>query len=195
MAETVERLPLGQRPPAAPSNRIRTLALWGEILCLIALATAVCALAAALISPAWRDNIMFGGMQINNGPPLPLSEETRHAMVFLALPAVACQSLALFMGWQLFRGYRRGDIFTVAAANRLNWIGWIILATAPVGVFTRIMLGRMISGSVQGSTGFSMAFSPADIDVTSIAFGLLAMIVGRVLGEAVKVAEENRSFV
>ena len=73
-------------------------------------------------------------------------------------------------------------------------IGWAIFALAPIGLFIKFMLARLI-GSSAATQGMSLSFSIGDLDFSAIAFGLLAMIIGRVLGEAAKLSAENRMFV
>ena len=98
------------------SDRIRTLAWWGQAMCAAGIAMSLGTLALALLHAGWRDHFMFGGMQLNGGRPLPLSETARQSIVLLMLPPVLCQSFALWTGWQLFKGYRDGEIFTESAA-------------------------------------------------------------------------------
>jgi hypothetical protein len=186
------------RKPNTPmtSERIRKLALWGQGMCVMGMAIPLGTLLMAMISPTWRDHFVFGGMQMNGGPPVPLDEAMRKNIVYLMVVPILCQVLALGAGWKLFGGYRRGEIFTQSAANRLNLIGWAIFAMAPLGLLTKFVLSRLIAGSAQYSIGgMSLSFSIADIDFAAVAFGLLAILIGRVLGEAAKLSEENQQFV
>jgi hypothetical protein len=185
-----------KEPAAAPmSDRIRKLALLGEIMCGLGIVMTVGSVMLAMVNAGWRDHMMFGGMQFNGGPPLPITAAARQLMVYLMVMPVLCQSFALWMGLQLFRGYRNGEIFTQSAALRLNRIGWAIFAMLPVGLLMKVMLSRLLATGHQPADNLSLHFSIADIDVASIAFGLMAIIIGKVLGEAAKLSEENRLFV
>ncbi len=110
---------MGAKPPP---DRIRWLAWWGQLMCGACLVTSLGTLVLALLHTGWRDHLLFGGMQVNGGPPLPLTEAARQQLVFILLPIVLCQAFAMAAAWRLFRGYRRGEIFTSSAAKRLSQI-------------------------------------------------------------------------
>jgi hypothetical protein len=187
------------RDPYA-SRRIRGLALAGELACWVALAVVVGTWLLALLHAEWRDHIMFGGLTIDGQPPLILNEATKLKIALLMLFPVVMQSTAIWFGLLLFKGYRRGEIFTPKAANRLSRVGWAILALMPFGIVLKLALGRLLASSQSGvgaplSSNVILAPSISDIDVSAVAFGLLAILIGRVLGEAAKLSDEHRQFV
>jgi hypothetical protein len=120
-----------------------------------------------------------------------LPEDVRRKIVLIMALPILVQSLALWTGLQLFRGYRRGEIFTLHAAHLLTRIGWIIFAMAPMGLLMKFLLGRLMNSA----PGMSMAVGITDLDFSSIAFGLLAILIGKVLAEAVRLAQENEMFI
>jgi hypothetical protein len=177
-----------------PSDKIRMLAWWGQLMCVICLATSLGSVVLAIADKGWRDHMLFGGTLVNGAPPVPLPEELRAQLVFILLPIVLCQAFAFTAAWLLFRGYRQGEIFTSSAAKRLTQIGYAILAMAPANLIMKIMMTRMMANTSMPET-ITFAFTLSDFDFTAVGFGLLAIIIGRVLGEAAKLSEENRLFV
>jgi hypothetical protein len=173
------------------TQRIRFLAQWGAIICGLGLAILIGTFAAALLNPGWRDMIMFGGLQKDGGVPIPVSEEARRRFVMIMAVPTAVQSFAMWTGLQLFLGYRRGEIFTLKAARLLTRIGWAIFAMAPIGLLLKYPISQMVTSA----PGMSLAVSVADLDFSSIAFGLMAILIGKVLAEAVRLAQENEMFI
>ncbi len=66
---------------------------------------------------------------------------------------------------------------------------------APAGLITKMMLARLMAQTGTPGAQMTLSLSASDIDFTAIAFGLLAIIIGRVLGEAAKLSEEHRMFI
>jgi hypothetical protein len=176
---------------APTTQRIRSLARWGEIMCGLGLLMLFGTLTMALLSSGWRDMIMFGGLQKDGGVPFPLPEEARRKLVLIMVLPTLVQGFALWTGLQLFRGYRRGEIFTLNAARLLTRIGWAILAMVPMGLLMKYPLSQLMASA----PGMSMAVSITDIDFTGIAFGLLVILIGKVLAESVRLAQENEMFI
>jgi hypothetical protein len=193
MTDTSDTLP---HAAERHSPRIRRLAAWGQAMCAAGIVISLGTLLLALVHPGFRDHMMFGGLQINDGPPFRLSETGQLSIIMVAFPIAICHSLALLFGFQLFRGYRSGEIFTPAAGQRLARVGWCIVAIVPVALASKAILSRVFAAEIQASGGL-ISLSPtfSDLDPGTIAFGLLAIIVGRVLGEAARLSDENRSFV
>jgi hypothetical protein len=179
-----------------PTDRIRHLAGWGQVMCAAGIVLTLGITLLALMSADLRDHIMFGGLQINGGAPFPLSTTARQTILLMMLPGTLCNALALWAGYQLFGSYRDGEIFTQTAGHRMARVGWYILASAPLGLAIKALLAKLLYSQTQAD-GASINLSPtvADLDVSAIAFGLLAIIVGRVLREAARLSDENRSFV
>jgi Protein of unknown function (DUF2975) len=178
------------------SVRIRRLAWWGQVMCAISLAVPIAVVLLSLLSESWRAYFMFKGLQVDGKAPIPMSPDTQRLVILASLPAILCQTFAMWSGWKLFSGYRRGEVFTQGAAKCMTRIGWALLAIAPLGLWTTFIVGKILSEPAQtGGAAVSVPFSAADIDFTAIAFGLMAILIGRVLGEAAKLSEENRLFV
>jgi hypothetical protein len=173
------------------TQRIQSLARWGEVMCGLGVLMSVGTFVVALLHSGWRDMVMFGGLQKDGGMPFPLPEAARRDILLLFLLPTLVQVFALWSGLQLFRGYRRGEIFTLNAAHLLTRIGWSIFAMAPIGLLIKVLLGRLMATA----PGMSMSVGVTDLDFSSIAFGLLAIIIGKVLAESVRLAQENEMFI
>ncbi len=112
---------------------------------------------------------------------------------------------ALFCAWELFRGYGRGEIFTEAAAMRFSRIGWMITLLAPIGFvgdygFLKTIVVAATPGEAAWSFGvvdweLAVFINVGELDVFAIVIGLLIVLVGRILSEASKISDENRSFI
>lgn len=112
---------------------------------------------------------------------------------------------ALYWARELFRGYRRGEIFTDASALRLARIGWMIALLAPVGFISNyVLLKTLVVAAAPGDAALSFGapdlaliayISFSELDAFAIVIGLLIVLVGRILSEATKISDENRSFV
>lgn len=113
---------------------------------------------------------------------------------------IACAIPALFVLYgldlvrRLFRGYRRGEIFSPRAARRLEHIGWIVVALSPVYKLTETLAILLITTlGTPDDKYFSISFDSGDI--FAIVFGLLVVVVGRIMQHASRINEENRSFI
>ncbi len=123
-----------------------------------------------------------------------LSVTTRRLTFFVNMIPMAIGMVGLFMAQLLFRGYRKGQIFTTGAAETLTCIGWSVVLLGPAYMLANtltVLLLTMHSGPGARQLNLSMD----EGDVFAIVFGLLIVVVGRILAEAAKIADENKSFV
>jgi hypothetical protein len=94
----------------------------------------------------------------------------------------------------LFARYAEGEILTPPCADRIRRIGKGLLALAALGLLTRTLQVLILSlGNPEGAHVLAIG-----IDGTALGFllsGAFVVVVGRVMHEAVQVAEENRAFV
>ncbi len=113
--------------------------------------------------------------------------------------AAACLpfSLGLATLWltrRLFLGYARGEIFAVAATERLGGIACLLLISVAADVLTRILAVLALTWeNPPGQRQLAISLSSHDFGLAVLA--LLLMGVAWILGEAVRLAEDNRLFV
>jgi len=119
-------------------------------------------------------------------------------MRFLSLVFMVVESisgiLAFWMSFGLFAAYKRGEIFTLRSAKRLNLIGWLIFALAPLSILTNLV-GKAIYMRWIDPTDITVSLQFEDGDFYAVVFGLLIVIVSHVMKQAIAISEENKEFV
>ncbi len=101
---------------------------------------------------------------------------------------------ALVVTRRLFLGYARGEIFTAQAARRLGSLGTLLLAGVGAGVVARTLAVLALTWeNPPGQRQLAISFDSQDFGLAVLA--LLLMVVAWVLGEAARLAEENRQFI
>ncbi len=102
--------------------------------------------------------------------------------------------LILSTAFQLFAGYRRGEVFVTRAAVRLRRIGALLIAIGPVSILGEMLcVALLTAGNAPGER--QLTFVIDDSDVYAIVIGLIVMAVGHIMTEALRLSEENQSFV
>lgn len=111
----------------------------------------------------------------------------------LALP------LLLFLAglWQvrrLFESYARGQIFTLAAARTIRRAGVIALAIVPVQILVNTLSVLLLTAAnPPGQRQLAIGVSSTELAVVVI--GMTLIVMGWVMGEAVRISDENSQFV
>lgn len=122
--------------------------------------------------------------------PLPVGLAVWAALTVVSLPAL----WGLWALKGLFEGYARGAIFTVAAARRLRHCGLALVAAGLETPFGSMLLSGALSLDLpKGSRMLVLSLSGNDIVLLVI--GALILTIAHVMGEAVRMAEENAGFV
>jgi hypothetical protein len=98
--------------------------------------------------------------------------------------------------WQVrcfFHLYCGSDLFPAGAGTHLRNFGIGLLVLAPIGVIARAMASVLFTlPQPQGARQLAITVSSNEIFILLI--GALVMMIGRVLGEAHRLAEENCQF-
>ncbi|WP_020591756.1 DUF2975 domain-containing protein [Kiloniella laminariae] len=218
-------LPLAISTAEGVPDKIRSLARTAQIIAIIGITLIIWLMIesfrTAVISPDEIAEIMsFVRENIGESPdfkeavangiigyPLPPSYSLEFRALFFIIPLLSSflGLYALFYALRLFRGYRRGNIFTETSANRLARIGWSVVLLAPVTsleeywilkaiLVTPSPLSILTSYNGHDLTLFSIV-GVEQLDAFAIVIGLLMVLVGRILREATKISEENQSFI
>lgn len=116
------------------------------------------------------------------------------AAVAVAIIPAALVIYGLLQVRRLLGGYRRGEIFTRAAAQRLGRVGWAIILFAPVSTLSEAA-GRALMTYDPATGAGSFALSIDDGQVMAFILGALLVVIGRVLAEAARISEENDAFI
>ncbi|GAB5471304.1 MAG: hypothetical protein Kilf2KO_43340 [Rhodospirillales bacterium] len=113
--------------------------------------------------------------------------------------AAACLpfGLALWGLWltrRLFLGYARGEILTRPAARRLAGLGALLLGTVLAGILARTLAVLALTWeNPPGQRQLAISLNSHDFGLAVL--GFLLLVVGWILGEAARLAEENQLFV
>lgn len=102
--------------------------------------------------------------------------------------------IMLFLSYQLFRGIRSDGVFTLDVGLRLRRIGGLLLALVPVSIISNT-LGVLVLSLSNPSGQRIVRVSVDDSDVYAVIIGVLLLIVGHIMVEAVRIADENKAFV
>lgn len=175
-------------------GRMSTLGKWFAYLGVTVIAIGAMALAYAMffdttgLKDFFDDNFVTGQAIA----ALPVSARMMVYVLAVAqlLPAVAGFVTAV----TLFSSFGKGRVFTRELAKRVEIIGWSI-TTLPL---VQGVLGIGVSAilAFYSTTGrLEVSLDCDEGDLMAIIFGLLFVVLGRIMHEAVILSEENRQFV
>lgn len=102
--------------------------------------------------------------------------------------------VASWIAFKLFGDYAKGNIFTRRSATRLRLIGWMIVLLAPLEIICTT-LGKMLFTLWTTTGTLKIDIGIGDGSVFAVVFGLLIVVVGHVMYQAMAISDENRSFV
>lgn len=185
-----------RKAAAHPLGRARFLARAAEILALVASVAVVGALVLIAIVmttlPAERAELL--GDLFERDAAAAASAPFAGAAVAVSVIPAALIIYALLQVRRLLAGYRQGEIFSPGAAQRLGRIGWSIIALAPLTVLTEV-IGRALVAYDPATGAGSFEVSVGDGEIVALILGALLVVIGRVLDEAARIAEENDAFI
>jgi hypothetical protein len=112
----------------------------------------------------------------------------------LGLLPLANALFALCTAFQLFRGYRAGEVFTNAAGRRLQRIGIALVLLPAVQILAAALASMLLTlGDPAGQAHLVIRLHEGHL-TTGLAGGLV-LVVGWAMAEAARIAAENREFV
>ncbi len=112
----------------------------------------------------------------------------------ISLLPVLFYLFGLWQVWLLFRAFARGQVFAEATGRRIGWIG-VVIAVLPL---VSILAGSAwsVAASIDNPPGErELSVSLSGVDLLGVLLGILLVIIGWVIREAARIADENRSFV
>jgi hypothetical protein len=112
----------------------------------------------------------------------------------LSLVPTAIFVAAMWEARGFFRHLGVFEIFDPAAPRRLARLGILAIAAAVAGVLERLLVGIVLS-TADPAGPRHLVIAIASSEVSSLIVGLLLLSFALVMQEAVRVADENRSFV
>lgn len=188
-------IPKPQKPPNGPDGlaRVRRLSWWVRFFCLLGAAT-LCAAPALLWSqPAWLESVARTSW-IGNDAALQLDAGSRFLGWLTSCLPGGVLLFALWQIWCLFGFYRRGEIFAGGPALHLKRLGAALMVnTVAQPLSTTLAVLALTMGNPAGQRQLVVRLSFEHF--TSLGFGLAMLVIGIVMQEAVRLAQENAEFV
>lgn len=175
----------------AMRRRVRRLARAAEWLAILGIAIVAVYEIYLLIDPAELLRYLRRGVpEAANGVPAP--GMLTWAWVADLVP-VGLFLIAMVLVVKLFRRLRSATFFHPDVPRLLTRIGHLTVASAVAAIVSRTLVGlALTSGNPPGQRQFIVSFSSGDI--TSLITGLLLLAFALVMQEALRIDEENRSF-
>ncbi len=182
----------------AISQKIRKLSLVGEIVAWLGLLLSLAVVADMVGSFFFTNGASLDAdiakTFLKHGETLSLSTGQRLIGVKLALVTILIGAIGLNAARQLFAGYRKGEVFTHRSASRFSLIGWTLIVLVPASKIA-LNVGRYYFSGIAGTGSFEAEFLLEDVDLYALTFGLLLVVAGQIMRQAVVLMEENKSFV
>ena len=181
-------------PPAAlgrlPGSLARTV-LVVRVLCVLGALS-------LLAVPPWfwlsADHVRELGPALAGVRDVAVDAQAQRIGAAVSVLPVAVGLYALWQLWQLFAEYAAGRVFGTAAAQRLRRFAWALLGTAVLAPMVRAAMSVVLTfGNPPGQRMLVIGLSWNDYLAVLLAVVLIA--IATVMAEAVRVAEENESFV
>jgi hypothetical protein len=168
------------------SQGVRVLAAWGA-LCLVVVP------AVFWLSPEWVADVgpSLPGMM---GQPVTVDARALALGALASLPGIAVALWMLWQVWQLFGQYLLGKVFGRQALQHLRSFAWALLFTAMLAPVQRTAVALALTiGNPPGQRLFVFTVEWQDYLLVLVAAVMLA--IATVMAEAVRLAEENDTFI
>ncbi len=187
-------------PPLSPqrslAQRLRTLALAVQVLCIVG---AIAAVSMAL-APLWNAEHLLtsdyscGGNSLLSKLSGPPTFETLQRMVLVNVPVLVVQCTLLWQLWGLFAEFRAGRLFSNKALQCWQRWGWGVAALAVLQPLERAAM--WVAVTLQNPPGQRiLSVSLGTDDYPLILLALVFVALARVMREAARAAQENEGFV
>ena len=112
----------------------------------------------------------------------------------ISLLPVALYLVGLCNVWLLFRVFARGQVFAETTGRRIGWIGLVIAVLPLVSILAASAWS--VAASIDNPPGErELSISLSGTDLLGVLLGVLLVVIGWVIREAARIADENQSFV
>ncbi|MBI5112354.1 MAG: DUF2975 domain-containing protein [Rhodovulum sp.] len=147
----------------------------------------------AVAIPDWSRNLLTSRLG-QTGAGLPIEPGGQIAVALIYAVPVGLMVWGLWHVRALFRDFAAGRIFTIEAARHLRLFGLSVLLQGPLGPLTATLLGLALSlGNPPGQRLLVLTLSINDY--VALVVGGVMLAIAAVLREAVRLADENASFI
>ena len=173
--------------------RVRRVSRVMRVLCTVAIVVLPAGLALMwLFFDTVRDGWPTISGVLNLPPKLPVAE--RIAGFAITMIPAGLFIYGLFRLRALFGLYARGEVFHPAAARCLRGFAWALVLVGASNPLTSALLSVALTlGNPPGER--TLAISLSSDDLGTIFLGGLLLVIAWIMGEAGRIAEENRQFV
>jgi hypothetical protein len=178
------------------AQRLRTLSLAVQVLCLIGAVAAVC----MALAPLWQAEYLLtsdyrcGSSSLLSKLSGPPTFETLQRMVLVNVPVLVVQCALLWQLWGLFAEFRAGRLFSDKALQCWQRWGWGVAALAVLQPVERAAM--WVAVTLQNPPGQRiLSVSLGTEDYPLILLALVFVALARVMREAARAAQENEGFV
>ena len=145
----------------------------------------------------WSDEALVRRLAlsaVDEQTPITLSAQSYWLFLAVKLGELAVYVLGLWIARDLFRSFARGEIFTEAAARKLRRLGIVVTAIAPTMIIART--AAVLALTIENPDGERvLAIGISGTDFAIAVIGILLSVIGWIMLEAARIAEENRQFV
>jgi Protein of unknown function (DUF2975) len=179
------------RPLPAERGPSSPLIVFVRVLCVLGAVSLIGVPLWFWLSPDWiaRTSDQLGGVRETT-----VDERAQQLGAAASLLPVSIGLFTLWQLWQLFGQYALGEVFSRVALAHLRRFAWALLAAAIVTPLFRALMSVVLTlGNGPGKRMLVIGLSWNDYMALLLAVVLLA--IATVMGEAVRLAEENESFV
>ncbi len=183
-------------PHGLKSDRHNSVRWISSVMCFVVAiggALAELALAWVWLSPAYVQSLIVPHLGLGTAP-VALDFSTRLAGFAVSMIPLAVLFYALLQAFELFDGYRKGQLFTANAPMRLRRIGFSMLILAALRPLSGTLLGLVLT-MAHPSGQKVLAFSFSLDDYMIAAFGGLILAIGHVMVEAKRLADDHNQIV
>ena len=176
-----------------PLDRVRRLSFVMQGVVVLGAVMAELGLAWVWLSPSVIEAAVLPRLQLSPESAALTGEARLLGFVVSSVP-LALVFYALYQAYQLFAGYRRGEILTVRAADRLRQISYAVIAVAVTAPLVQAALGLVLSwNAASGKRHLILSLSFNDYLVAAL--GGLLLAIAHVMLEAAHLAQENDEIV
>ena len=141
----------------------------------------------------WTDAAARGWSSVGS-TPITLSNDALALALLLSTAHLAALAVALFAAGGLFQSFAQGEFFAPQTGRRLQRIGlWLALFGVLAPIVRAAMTFVLTMNNPPGQRMLALGVSANDIVLVIV--GGLIFLIGWVMAEAARIADENRSFV
>ena len=173
---------------------LSTVAKWCARFGLFAFALAMLFLASELFFDPSELEELFDQKKLPNGFIGGLPFVVRSLLFVVAVASMFPAVIGFCVATELFSSFSKGEVFTSDAAGKISLIGWALVALPLANTIGNLLIsGILLLFKTMGTVSVTIDFDEGDM--MAVVFGLLFVILGRVMREAAKLSEENKQFV